>query len=581
MSDSYPGNTLLSVDANAAPGSAADPERSSPPEAGTPGRLGVCLWALVYSAITIAAIHRCMAWRGVGLSAMADVAFQALIGGVIGYFTNCLALWMLFNPKSGHRFGPRWFFPNRIQPGLVVKRQPEVAKVIGEFSRGYLLNRRAIREHIKLTDARGQIERLILEKSEIWRDMAKPYADRLAAHISSRQFRKQLANWVDCQVRHFSAKELREFVSVEDRRRIAAFAASRAAIEFGGVAGRVAIGKAVRNFCADLEAGGGGNAADRLRGRIRRALPALVSENAGGIAEYLAKPEIAGPLRVGAAAEIGAGIRKVLVENLDQVLPTQGMTTFAADALIRGLSFDDSVERHLRENWTAWLARLTEAIKERRDDIAGAIYSKGEARIRDLLAKDGMNGLRKEIVLEAARLFAGRVEDLFSSGDLADFLAAKLDALCACSLDDLCPELVDDVVERITRELENLLESLFLEDADRDRLFGIAEQASLTVLSEGGHSWAELPKADRRRICARIARFADILIRRNIPPALEQLDLGKMVERQIMRFTPSEIEELALRTAKTEMRYIEIVGGVAGAAAAGGIQLFRVLFLHA
>ncbi len=50
------------------------------------------------------------------------------IGGVIiGYVTNWLALWMIFEPVEPHRFGPLKLH------GLFIRRQPEVAEVYGEI----------------------------------------------------------------------------------------------------------------------------------------------------------------------------------------------------------------------------------------------------------------------------------------------------------------------------------------------------------------------------------------------------------------------------------------------------------------
>jgi uncharacterized membrane protein YheB (UPF0754 family) len=50
------------------------------------------------------------------------------VGGVIiGYVTNWVALWMIFEPVDPHRFGPL-----KLQ-GLFIRRQPEVSEVYGEI----------------------------------------------------------------------------------------------------------------------------------------------------------------------------------------------------------------------------------------------------------------------------------------------------------------------------------------------------------------------------------------------------------------------------------------------------------------
>lgn len=189
-----------------------------------------------------------------------------------------------------------------------------------------------------------------------------------------------------------------------------------------------------------------------------------------------------------------------------------------------------------------------------------------------------MASLRDEMAIEATRLISGKVDEFLVSGGSVELVAAKLDGVCAQSLDELCPALVDEAVERLTHALEELLESLFYNETGRERLFGMAEQASLAALSEEAGHWSDLPETERRRICDRVGRYADVMLRRLVPAILDELDLGTMVERRILRFSPREIEDVAISTAKTEMKYIEAIGGLAGAAAAAGLQLFRILF---
>ena len=61
-----------------------------------------------------------------------------LLGGLIGYVTNWLAVKMIFRP-----FKPRSFLGIRVQ-GLIGKRQKELAASIGEAVGGHLLSHQDI-----------------------------------------------------------------------------------------------------------------------------------------------------------------------------------------------------------------------------------------------------------------------------------------------------------------------------------------------------------------------------------------------------------------------------------------------------
>lgn len=52
-----------------------------------------------------------------------------VIGGVIGYFTNYIAVKMLFRPKTAIKIGS---FTVPFTPGIIPKRKPALARAIGQ-----------------------------------------------------------------------------------------------------------------------------------------------------------------------------------------------------------------------------------------------------------------------------------------------------------------------------------------------------------------------------------------------------------------------------------------------------------------
>ena len=71
------------------------------------------------------------------------VILPILVGSVIGYFTNFLAIKMLFRPRREVRIGK---FKLPFTPGIIPKNQPRLANAIGNTVGGHLLNAETIKE---------------------------------------------------------------------------------------------------------------------------------------------------------------------------------------------------------------------------------------------------------------------------------------------------------------------------------------------------------------------------------------------------------------------------------------------------
>jgi uncharacterized membrane protein YheB (UPF0754 family) len=90
------------------------------------------------------------------------------IGGVvIGYVTNWMALWMIFEPVEPRRIGP-WKLH-----GLFIRRQPEVSEVYGEIIADDIVTLRNIGDEL-LRGARSDRTRQMIE------DSMRPAVDRAA-----------------------------------------------------------------------------------------------------------------------------------------------------------------------------------------------------------------------------------------------------------------------------------------------------------------------------------------------------------------------------------------------------------------
>ena len=84
-----------------------------------------------------------------------------MVGGVIGYITNWLAIKMLFRP-----YEEKYIFKIKVPftPGLIPKEQKRIARSVGETIGEYLLSDEVIAKNIERIDLEGKIEEGLLKK---------------------------------------------------------------------------------------------------------------------------------------------------------------------------------------------------------------------------------------------------------------------------------------------------------------------------------------------------------------------------------------------------------------------------------
>ena len=112
-------------------------------------------WGLLIGALVFGALDY---WLGSN-NIWARAGFVIMVAGLVGYFTNFLAIKMLFQPKQGQVLG--W-------QGLVPKNKEQIAKSLGESVQEQLLSPDIILEYIR---DRNLIERST-ESLEAWIDQA-------------------------------------------------------------------------------------------------------------------------------------------------------------------------------------------------------------------------------------------------------------------------------------------------------------------------------------------------------------------------------------------------------------------------
>ena len=99
-----------------------------------------------------------------------------ILGGIIGYFTNWLAIKMLFKPYKEKRIAG---FRLPFTPGLIPKERQELAKKIGETTTSHVLTDDVLAHALQSEEIRSGLEALVVEQLSKARQSDKTLGDIL------------------------------------------------------------------------------------------------------------------------------------------------------------------------------------------------------------------------------------------------------------------------------------------------------------------------------------------------------------------------------------------------------------------
>lgn len=143
-------------------------------------------------------------------------------------------------------------------------------------------------------------------------------------------------------------------------------------------------------------------------------------------------------------------------------------------------------------------------------------------------------------------------------------------------LQGLIPKRKNEIAKSIGTTIQEELLSIeeiieqFISNQDQSALIEIIKNKINRVLEERlpGILPASLKSAIKRYIDEVIEQEATDLINASVEnmihSASEKINLAEMVEKRINRFPMDKLEEMVLRTAKRELKHIEVLGGVLG-----------------
>ena len=505
-----------------------------------------------------------------------------VVGAVIGYVTNDIAIKMLFRPLTEKRvFGVRVPFT----PGILPRQRHQLADNIGRMVARELITEEIIRERIRRDDFRLSIERAVADYSS--RLLSQPIgklalevppfesggaADRLGASDLGRLIGNLAERFIASPA--FSDivdRAVAAAVNALGRQSIATLAGSDRAALVRFLGGRFSAFLA--SAVADTRTGA------RLEEGLARFIDSLVRDGSN-LGSILGSGTVQGIVRAAEAAYpelIEAGLRFLGRREIRAELESHGRV-FLRDAIQRLNVFQRFFLSAAQYDRT-----LQEQMPEIVDDLIAHLASaargeKGRARFVTAV-KDGAERFLAYNLADAAATLALQPQDLAAalSRALGGLLAAEgtgaaLTGLLAGFLEDLVDEPLRDVAEkRVGVDVDTVIRSLASAVKGlAAKAPGVAPAAAVDAFlaERGENSLSELLGIDaegKDKFDRFVADRVLALIDERISAALSTLDVRTLVADRIDSLDMESVESIVLDILANQLRWINVFGAILGA----------------
>lgn len=129
-----------------------------------------------------------------------SIVLPPVIGAVIGYVTNDIAIWMLFRPlKPIKVFGRKLPFT----PGIIPKNRARIAKSIGNMVSSRLISKEVLVQNLLSTKIEDKIRQLVeqyLERQAVNEEPMSDYASKLIGQDSVSSLINKMVNAINAAV---------------------------------------------------------------------------------------------------------------------------------------------------------------------------------------------------------------------------------------------------------------------------------------------------------------------------------------------------------------------------------------------
>jgi len=503
-----------------------------------------------------------------------------LLGALIGYVTNYVAIRMLFRPLRAWRlFGLR--VP--LTPGIIPAKRGELALKMGEMVGDHLLTaedvgrafskdsvqrelRLAVTDKLGLLLDRelGPLETLVPERYRgRFRELVALLRGKLVKlvfdYLQSEDFERRLREYLQQQGDQLLARDLSSFLTPERYRSLQQHLDGKLSGFFQSPKTAETVGNYVDHKAEALLASERPlrellptDLVDLLLAQLEKELPPLV-EKFGGMLydpEFRARLVKKGKQAIDAFLDSLGGLAGLLSGFLDLNKIYDKIPAFLDKA-------GDEIAAWLKEEQTQ--QQLAVLLRERVDGL----LDRSLASYLEKLPYEKVSGVR--------RFVRGRVVEALQSRRTIDtaliLTESAIDSVKDRSFDNLLRSaLPADGSEKVRRQLADRLIELLRSPR--------ARAALETILAEQSEEWlyrrplgllsARLPGDLRQELESGLCQLVEELLKKEAPRLVETLNVRRMVEEKVNRLDLLQVEGLLMGIMQEQFKYINLFGALLG-----------------
>ena len=503
-----------------------------------------------------------------------------LLGALIGYVTNYIAIRMLFRPLKAWRIlGVR--IP--MTPGIIPGKRGELARKMGEMVGDHLLTAADVGNALEKEGIRRELRAAVTEKlgrfldrdlgplesliPERFRRRFRDFVDLarwkvvklVFDYLESDSFEKKLRDYLQREGDQLLARDLSSYLTPDRYRalqshldaRLSGFLASSSVAESVGqfvdrkTEGLIASDRPLRDLVpADLY--------ELVLTQLEKELPPLV-EKFGGMLydpDFRGRLVDKGRLAIDSFLDSLGGLSGLLAGfiNLDSIYDK--IPEFLDKA-------GDEIAGWLKEEKTQ--QQLAAMMRERVDKLLDRSLSS----YLETLPYEKVSGVRRFVREQAITMIQSRRATDTALG----FLEGAIDRVKDRSFDSLLRDVLpDDGVQRVRRQLaDKLLELLRSQQA---------RQALEAILMEQSEEWfyrrplgllsARLPADLRSEMEVALCQAVEDVLKKEAPRLVETLNVRRMVEEKVNGLDVLQVEGLLMGIMKEQFKYINLFGALLG-----------------
>lgn len=524
-----------------------------------------------------------------------NAALGGAIGGVLGYATNWLVVWMLFHPRKALEL-PGWMggFPVPLTPGLMVKKQVDIAASVGKTVSSKLLSPETIRSELQAPETRNAVSRSLQREIHLLAEKTYPPLSQMLDHeslvtllkakpmlierltkvlqeqLQSPACRDRILEFLTIEMKNQVDEPLKTWIPVSRREAMARWGASQLAGYVRGSEGM----HTFRSLCSRIgsslsqaETATTGQLIVLAHDFLEPEAPRLVDEAMESLEDKCRKPETDAKIRERLTLEVQSFLETALAGNMAP-LAMQGLLQEVTRPLVR---------THVDKHWDA----LKEDFFSSRDIRAFATKELKDASERFLLSlKDpetAQTPRAKAFQRELFEILGKTVQRNVDEQEIEGALFLRLERIFSRTVADLFPNWEKIWGLHAEALLETVLFSPIQQNASA--LNPVLGDVIDNLLFEVpvGKPIEHLPVEDRKAVIDYIVSRGLTVMEESIPLFAKDLSVEKMIRQQIQKFQPEQIETTVREVADRELNVIIILGGYLGLAGGAVLQVLLTL----